>query len=129
MSEEYELKLTEIAEGGLQEKFNEVHQKVIENIHDPNTDHKAKRTVTIKLTYEADKNRETIGLQSDVSCKTAPPVGVASTLIVGADNDGQIVGKELRSGMRGQSYFDDEAVKQDDGEKIFDFKSKEAKQK
>lgn len=43
--------LSTMANGGVQEKFVQELKKVTENILDPNTDAKKKRTVTITLTY------------------------------------------------------------------------------
>ncbi|WP_079479689.1 hypothetical protein [Halobacillus salinus] len=122
MSDEYEMKLSEVADGALQEQFNVEHQRVVQNMFDRNTKAKAKRKITIELEYVPNEQRELANLTLNVKSKLAPAESVPTSLMIGADGDGQVVGKELRSGIRGQTYFDDDSVKKDDGEKIYDFK-------
>ena len=115
------------ADGAAAEKLNREIQRVLENIDDPNTDHKAKRTVTMTLTLTGDKNREVISTDVQVKSKLAPTMAVGSTLILGHDN-GKVVGAELKSGMKGQTYFTDDGKLADDtGEVIEDEEGKEEK--
>ena len=41
--------LDELMDGGLTERFNAELRRVLENVFDPNTDHKKKRTITIGI--------------------------------------------------------------------------------
>lgn len=51
----------------------EMHmQSIIENINNPNTDPKAKRGLTIKLSFKTDEERQNIQMESKVEPKLAP---------------------------------------------------------
>ncbi|SDO80510.1 hypothetical protein [Halobacillus aidingensis] len=119
---EYQMKLSEIADGALQEQFDVEHQRVVDNMFDRNTKAKAKRKITIELEYVPNEQRELANMTLNVKSKLAPADSVPTSLMIGADGNGQVVGKELRSGIRGQTYFEEDSVKQDDGEKIYEFK-------
>lgn len=60
------LKLSEINDGAIQEKFNFEMNQVFENILDLNTEATKKRTVTLTIDVTADKNRELV----QISCKS-----------------------------------------------------------
>ena len=114
-------KLSEIAEGGLQEKFTKELKKLSENILDPNTDAKAKRKITIGLTYKPNDNRDAIDVVAEVKSSLAPQVGLSTTMLVGRDeNTGMIAANELKSGTPGQTYFDskDSTLKTDTGKPV-----------
>lgn len=119
--------LSELGNGALQEQFDEADQAVMENIRDKNTEVKTKRKITIEITYETDETREYPDVTFQVKQpKLAPRASGKTRVMLDVDENGQVVGKELVSGIRGQTHFDDEGVKQDDGDKIYDFrKSKE----
>ncbi|SEH77810.1 hypothetical protein SAMN05192559_10465 [Halobacillus karajensis] len=125
--DEYEMKLSEVADGALQEQFNSEHQRVVENMFDRNTEAKVKRKITIELVYQPNEQREIAGLTVQVKSKLAPAVSVPSSVMIGADSNGQVIGKELRSGVKGQTYFEEDGIKQDDGEKIYEFKKSKEK--
>jgi len=114
--------LSTMANGGVQEKFVQELKKVTENILDPNTDAKKKRTVTITLTYQPNENRDAVSVYSEVKSKLVPQDGVSTTLLVGRNTDtGSIEANELKSGVKGQTYFDDNGdVRTDTGEKVED---------
>lgn len=121
MEKQIDLPLSHLASGAIQEKLDGELQKVFDNIHDPNTDPKDKRAITIKLEFKPDENREVISLSSDFTTKLAKVEGVATTLITGRDiNTGFIEARELMSGLKGQTYMDvDEGVvKTDVGEPV-----------
>ncbi|SDM15509.1 hypothetical protein [Sediminibacillus halophilus] len=117
-----EIKLSELANGGLQERFENEMGNVLENIADRNTDASVKRSVTIKLTFKPNEKRDIADTIIDVSSKLAPAVSVPTSIVMGHDEKGKVVGQELKSGLKGQTYFDGEAVNTDTGEKIFDFR-------
>ncbi|WP_227394213.1 replication terminator protein [Jeotgalibacillus aurantiacus] len=101
------------ADGAAAEKLNREIQRVLENIDDPNTDHKAKRTVTLTLSMTADEKRELVSTDVQVKSKLAPAKSVGSTLILGHDK-GKVIGAELKSGIKGQTYFNDAGDLADD---------------
>lgn len=120
---DYQMKLSEVADGALQEQFDAEHQRVVQNMFDRNTKAKAKRKITIELEYVPNEKRELADLTVNVKSKLAPAESVPTSLMIGADQNGEVVGKELKSGIQGQTYFDNEAVKKDDGENIYDFRT------
>lgn len=115
-----ELPLSELANGAIQEKLDYELQKIFNNIHDPNTKATNKRTVTIKLDFVPDDNREVVKVESNFSTKLADITGVSTTVLTDKDlSSGKVAAKELNSGIPGQSYIDDEGeVKTDVGEPV-----------
>ncbi|MGT2969093.1 hypothetical protein [Streptococcus azizii] len=103
-----ELDLTNIADGGLQEKLDKELEKVLDNILDLNTEAKVKRKLTITLTMSANEERTVVDIVMDVTSKLAPQNGVATTILVGRDYDtGKVHANELKSTVPGQMYFDE----------------------
>lgn len=58
--------------GALQAKFQKAFEDVAENIVDPNTPAKAKRTIVIKMTVEPDEKRSVAAVSYDVKSTLAP---------------------------------------------------------
>lgn len=102
------------ASGAMAEKLNVEMQKVMENIYDPNTDPKKVRKVTLTLTLKPDENREIINVGVDTKCSLAPSKGVSTTMLLGTDNAGKVVSRELASGAPGQTYFGEDGVVRND---------------
>ncbi|QGH35168.1 replication terminator protein [Gracilibacillus salitolerans] len=118
-----QIKLSEFQDGSLDERFNIEYRKVMDNLLNPNTDFKKARKVTITFTFNAKENRESADVSAQVSSKLVPYKEVDSTILLGRDDDGTAIGKELKSGAKGQTFFDpaDENVKEDDG-KVIDYR-------
>ncbi|WP_117161319.1 replication terminator protein [Paraliobacillus sp. X-1268] len=107
---EIDLPLSRLANGAIQEKLDHELNKIFNNIHDPNTNAEDKRTVTIKLEFAPDDNRQTIKLNSTISVKLANVKDTSVTVITGKDlSNGRIEARELKSKVPGQTYFDDDA--------------------
>lgn len=121
MSNQTKINLENFAGGALAEKTNIELQKVMDNIFDPNTDATKVRKVTITLTLKADEKREIIATNVDTKCTLVPAKGVATTMLLGTDSSGKVVGRELASGAPGQTYFgDDGQLRNDEGELLED---------
>ncbi|APX72698.1 replication terminator protein [Companilactobacillus allii] len=121
LSKDINFDLSQIADGGVQEKFSRELKKLSENILDSNTDAKAKRKITINLTYKPNDNRDAVDVIAEVKSTLAPQVGLSTTMLVGRDeNTGVIAANELKSGTPGQTYFDsiDSTLKTDTGEPV-----------
>ena len=99
--------LSKIANTALQEKVDKELEKVLENILDLNTEAKTTRKITITLTMSTDDERTVVNTGIEVKSTLAPQKGVATTVIVGRDDTGKIHANELKSGIPGQTYFDD----------------------
>lgn len=114
-----DLPLSDLANGAIQEKLDYELKKVFDNIHDSNTKPTDKRTVTIKLDFTPDENRQTVTVDSNFTTKLANVTGVATTVLTGKDlTSGKVEARELKSNMPGQTYFDDDGVKTDVGEPV-----------
>lgn len=105
-----DLRLSELANGAIQEKLEGELKKVFDNIHDLNTKATAKRTVTIKLDLAPDESRQVVSVTSDFLTKLAPVEGVTTTVLTGRDlSTGKVEAKELKSTVPGQTYLDPES--------------------
>lgn len=117
--------LSEMANGAVNERFNYELQKVVENICDPNTDPKKKRKITLTMVIEPDAKREQAHISIETKTTLAPAQLDLTTLIIGVDKNGQQTARELKSGIKGQTFIDEENDISDDvGNKIV--KSNEA---
>ncbi|MGP9043369.1 replication terminator protein [Cytobacillus kochii] len=107
--------LSELANGAIQEKLDHELEKVFKNIHDPNTKAEDKRTITIKIEFVPDENRQTVKVSSNISLKLANVKDVSTTVLTGVDiSNGKIEARELKSGTPGQMYFDDDLTQKTD---------------
>lgn len=124
------LPLSDLANGAIQEKLDYELDKLFNNIHDLNTKATDKRTVTIKLDFTPDDNRETVKIESNFTTKLANVTGVSTTALTGKDTTtGKVQARELKSNVPGQTYFDDAGnVMSDTGEPV-DVIEKEMKRK
>lgn len=110
-----DLPLSSLANGAIQEKLDGELKKVFDNIHDPNTKAEDKRTVTIKLEFAPDENRQTVKVNSNISVKLANVRDVSMTVLTDKDlANGHVVAKELKSNVPGQTYFDDDLTARTD---------------
>lgn len=99
--------LLETAEGAIMERVDEEAKKVWLNLKDPNTDHKAKRTITLKLTFQAvDEGRQMITMQADVSSRLAPMVPVPVSLWRSVNEQGEPCFEEVMKETPGQLNLD-----------------------
>lgn len=110
-----DLPLSDLANGAIQEKLDYELKKVFDNIHDLNTKAQDKRTVTIKLDFIPDENRQTVIVESNFTTKLANVKGVSTTVLTGRDlTSGNVEAKELKSNAPGQTYFDDDLTHRTD---------------
>lgn len=106
--------LNTFAGGALAEKVNIEVQKVLENIADPNTDHKKARKVTVSITFKANEKRNLANVVIDTKSALTPSLGVESELIIDYTSSGEVTGAELKSGIPGQSFISDNGEILDD---------------
>ena len=109
--------LSELNEGALQERFDFELEQVTKNILDSNTDPDKKRKITIDITVLSDEYREDMVFDCQIKSKLAPRENVSSRVLIGKNAKGEVVTNELKSGQRGQMYFDpeDSELKDDKG--------------
>lgn len=108
--EKIDLNLSSLASGGVQENFDMEVKKLLKNIQDPNTDAEKPRKLVMTLTLLPDGSRELIKLDSQIKLTMAPTKSVTTNLITGKNPNGEIEAQELKSGAKGQMYFDEEAT-------------------
>ncbi|WP_246202673.1 replication terminator protein [Virgibacillus doumboii] len=115
---QYMVDLNEFADGALAARFNEELQKVLDNIADPNTIPEKARKVTVEVSIYGDERRDVVNASVVAKSKLLPAKQADTKMLMGADDNGNVVGKELRSGVKGQMFFDNDGdVAQDTGEK------------
>ena len=75
-----------ICSGAVQEKVDRALRAVADNILDPNTDARKKRSITLKITFVPNEDdREDITVLVDVTKSLAPDAGVKTQLFVAKD--------------------------------------------
>ncbi|PNQ81936.1 hypothetical protein [Paenibacillus sp. F4] len=113
------VELSKLVQGGLQEKFNKEWDRVMKNIDDPNTSATAARSITITVNLKPDAKRKTINSTVATKSTIAPDNPLDTTFIMGTDNAGNVVAKELIFGEEDQSFFDNEGtVRTGTGEEV-----------
>ncbi|GEK28498.1 hypothetical protein [Furfurilactobacillus siliginis] len=116
-----ELNIANLKGGAVQEQIDSAMKEVTKNVLDPNTDFKKARKLTVTLTFKPNEDRDTIATSVDVKSTLAPHLGINTTVLMGRDaNTGSVEAQELKSGTKGQTYFDpdDETLKTDTGDDI-----------
>lgn len=119
--------LNTFANGALAARFNEELSRVLNNIQDPNTKATDARKITLTVSLKPDQERELSIVDINAKASLSHRVGVQTKMLIGQDETGRTVGRELVSGTKGQTYFDEEGVYEDTGEKLIDFKQESKK--
>lgn len=96
----------EMAMGGILEITDYEIERVIANITDPNTDTKAKRKVTLTLTFQPDDYRERIDLQVQAKTTLAPVAPVRTAVCITKDREGHVLLAEMLPQVPGQLDVD-----------------------
>lgn len=119
MKAQINLPIESLANGAVQEKLNVELEKVFKNIADVNTKSNAKRSVTVKLDFSPNDERDKVDLTVQLKTTLAPVTDV-NTLVLTEEMDGKVYANELKSGAKGQTYIDpdDATLKTDIGEPI-----------
>lgn len=100
--------LSKLANGALQEKFSQAFAKVLENLTDPNTPYKNKRSIEVKLIFEQNEDRDDVRCSIAVNTKLAPVHPVETSFGVFKDlNEGTVKAEEYGSQLRGQTRLPD----------------------
>lgn len=116
------LNLSQLANGGIQEKINSELEKVLDNIMDPNTSPKEKRKLVITLTFSPNEDRSLITTEANIKPSLAAQNNVSTMIMAEKDwKTGEIYANELQSGAKGQTFFDNNGyLRTDTGELIED---------
>lgn len=110
--------LNSLGDGKFRQHIEREVSKIFENIHDKQTGSETKRTMTIKVDFTPDDERETVAVNFSVASKLAPIIDANTAMKTERLGD-LIKAHELKSGVPGQTYIDDDGtVKTDIGEPV-----------
>lgn len=106
----YIMTLASLCDGAVQERVNHALQKVSENVLDPNTDPKKKRSITLTLSFEpASDDREDVSVEVSVGVKLAPETGLKTQFYLSKNLDSGMVSitEHAKGQIKGQLSFED----------------------
>ena len=99
--------ILEMASGAILEQSNIEFKKIIDNILDPNTDPKKKRTLQITVDFTPSQERDRIDIDVTAKSKLQPYNSVRTTVCVGVDSaTGEVQAVEMVPQIPGQMNFD-----------------------
>ena len=83
-------------------------------------------SLIVKVDFVPDADYDEVKASINVSSKLAPAAPVTTKIMTGRDlNTGMIAASELKSGVKGQTYIDEQGdVRTDTGEKVEDIEKK-----
>lgn len=98
--------LSELMDGGVEERFNAVLSEVWENVYDPNTDAKKTREVNLKIKITPNERRDSCDFRVSVVPKLAPKVDLTQTVMLNLASDGSVIATERTNQIPGQIDID-----------------------
>lgn len=93
--------LATLARGAVSEKFEYELQKILRNILDPNTDPTKARSLTLKITFKPDFNRESTMVQVNATSSLAPEMPVTTALYI-EERNGMVSASEYSPYEQGE---------------------------
>lgn len=107
------INIAEIAKGALIEQTDGEIQKILDNILDPNTDPKKKRTMTVKIAFTPiGEDRELAKIDIQTTSSVVPYNAVSTNICLGRDATGNAVAMEYMKGtVPGQVEMPDKIYK------------------
>lgn len=94
--------LSDLMDGGLEERFNQELTKVWQNVSDPNTNPTAARKVVMEVKIVPNERRDSVQFHVNVSSKLAPHVALTQTVMLSLGADGTITATERTEQVPGQ---------------------------
>ena len=109
------INLETFAGGALQEKFDMAAETVLANMQDSNTPWKNKRSITVKVTFQQNEDRDDTQVDVSVDHKTAPVAPISTRMAIGKDlKTGEVFAQEYGKQLRGQMSLADYQTPQGD---------------
>ena len=102
MANDVRSSLLQMAKGAIQERVDYEVTKVIDNILDVNTDPLAKRKVTLVVELKPDEDRQVVKITASATSKLAPTCPVGTSLVITADQNGEMMLAEIIPQVPGQ---------------------------
>lgn len=96
----------EMAMGAIAEITDYEVERVVANIMNPNTAAKAKRKITITLTFTPDDYRQQIGMDAQAKTSLVPVQPVRTNLCITKGRDGELLLAEMTPQVPGQVDMD-----------------------
>lgn len=94
--------LSDLMDGGLEERFNQELTKVWQNVYDPNTNPTAARKVVMEVKIVPNERRDSVQFHVNVSSKLASHVALTQTVMLSLGADGTITATERTEQVPGQ---------------------------
>lgn len=94
--------LLQMAKGAIQERVDYEVSRVVDNILDLNTEAHVKRKVTLTITMIPDEDRRVVKIEASAKSTLAPVVPVGTSLVVTADENGEMMLAEIIPQVPGQ---------------------------
>lgn len=115
------MKIHEIANGAVEEKFEKALDLVVDNLLDPNTKYKESRKITVEISFTENEDRDTVACTCNVKTKLASPKPVETMFAVGRDlRTDEIFIQEYGKQVKGQMSLSDYAPMQEIDGKVVD---------
>ena len=111
--------LEQMVGGALQEQFTKAFDRVVANLHDPNTSFKEARKITIELKFTQNEARDDVSCAVSVKEKLAAQAPMQTAFMVGKNlKTGEMYAEEYgrHNHLKGQTTFDEMAVDPNTGE-------------
>lgn len=86
--------LSDLMDGGVEERFNDALAKVWENVYDPNTEARRARKVIMKVKIIPNERRDSCDFRVDIAPKLAPPATLSQTVMLNLGMNGEIIATE-----------------------------------
>lgn len=100
--------LSKFAGGAVQQDFDRAIAEVFANMQDPNTPYKPKRSVTIKVGFEQNEQRDDMNVEIVVDKKLVSKSSISTKMAIAKDlKSGKIVAEEYGKQIKGQMSLDD----------------------
>ena len=94
--------LSDLMDGGVEERFNAALDQVWANVYDPNTEARKPREVIMKVKIIPNERRDSCDFRVDVNPKLAPLASLSQTVMLNLDANGQIIATERTDQVPGQ---------------------------
>lgn len=94
--------LSELMDGGVEERFNQELSKVWDNVYDPNTSAKTTREVVLKIKIIPNERRDSCNFKVSCTSKLAQQAELSQTVMLNLLSDGTVVATERTAQTPGQ---------------------------
>ncbi len=94
--------LSDLMDGGVEERFNAVLDEVWANVYDPNTEAKKTREITLKIKITPNDRRDSCDFRVSVVPKLASKVDLSQTVMLTVRDDGTVLATERTEQIPGQ---------------------------